>query len=103
VNCSNLGLLDGETADLGNTGAILVIDLVEVLDHSLLDVHAAIFHSITNVSNDGLSLLIIEHLSEQSSGLLVVIVGVEVGISASLTGDSPFVVSVSFIFNGTVQ
>jgi len=74
-----------------------------VLDHSLLDVHATILHGTTNVFNDGLSLLIIENLSEQSSRLLVVVIRVLVRISASFTGDSPFVLSVTLVLNGSVQ
>ena len=80
-----------------------MINLVEVGDHSLFDIHAAVLQATTNVLNNCLSLLIIENSSEKLSWLLIVIIRMLVSISTSITSNSPLVVCVGFIFSGSVQ
>lgn len=78
---------------MGDSSTILGVNLVEKLDLSLLNVSSNWLHSANDVINKISSLLFVEDLSEQSSRLLEVVVGVAVCESSSCAGHrlrSPF-------------
>jgi hypothetical protein len=75
-------------ADLGgNAGSVLVVDLVEVSDESLLDVTTALAERAGEVLNQVSAVGVVVDLSEEGARLLVVVVRVLVWVSADSAAD----------------
>jgi len=66
---------------------------------SILNVLAALAQGTRDVSNECLAHVLIEHLVEKSTGLLVVIVGVHVRVSTNLTSDGMAGPGSGFVLN----
>ena len=80
---SEFGVVEADADVLGNSGAVFLVNLQEVLHHSLLNVLAALAQVAGNVLNQVISVSLAEHLSEKSSRLLVVVIGVVVLVVVS--------------------
>lgn len=80
-----------------------MVDLVEMLDHALLDISAALAKRTGDVLNQVLSVSVGEHLSEELTGLLVVVVGVRQGVATDFTGDGEFGLGVALVLNRAVE
>jgi len=80
-----------------------VVDLVEVLDHALLDVSAALAKATGNVRDDILSVLIAKDLSKELTRLLVVVVGVGKLVTASDSSHGVLSLGVALVLDGAVQ
>ena len=86
----------------GNSSSVFVVDLVEVGEHALLDVASGLTKEATDVGNDIFAVLVREDLSEKSAGLLIVVVGVLVGVSATFSLELDLSLSVRLVLNGAV-
>ena len=85
---SNFGELDGDVDTLCDSLTIFRINLVEKLDHLLLDVSSNTGQGTNEVLNKVSSVSLTHDLSEESPRLLEVGVRVLVGISGSISTDS---------------
>ncbi len=80
---SHFGELHRDTKSLGNSLTVFRVNLVEKLDHLLLNVSSGATEGTADVLNEVSSVSLGHDLSEQSSWLLEVSVGVLVGVSSS--------------------
>ena len=82
---SDLGELSWDAEALGNSLTILGINFVEKLDHLLLDFSSGTTETAADVLDQVSPVSFIHYLSEQSPGLLEIIIGVLVRVSACET------------------
>ena len=101
--CSDLGKLDRDAEALGNSLTILRVDLVEELDHLLLDVSPSTAERTADVLNEVSSVSLVHDLSEESSGLLEIIIRVLVRVSASESGHSELTLLLAGVLNGAIM
>ena len=84
---SDLGKVSRDTKALGNSLTILGINLVEKLDHLLLDFSSGTTKTATDVLDQMSPVSLVHYLSEESSGLLKIIIGVLMRVSACKAGE----------------
>jgi hypothetical protein len=77
----------GDVKSLGNSLTVFGVNLVELLDHLLLDVSSSATERPNNVLNKMSSICLIHHLSKESSWLLEIGVGMFMGIPSSVSTD----------------
>jgi len=98
--CSQSGLLNGESDALGDTSAVLGVNLVQMLDEALLDISTALTESTRDVVHDLLAHLIIEDLAEEGAWLLIVVIGVGVSVATGLARHLLLSPGVDAVLNG---
>lgn len=98
--CSQPGLLDGQANELSDATSVFGIDLVEMLDHALLDVAAALAETASDVSDCLCTHFVVEDFAEELARLLVVVVGVLVRVATGLANHSLLFPGVDFVLNG---
>ena len=79
---SDLGKMSRDAETLGNSLTILGINLVEKLDHLLLDLSSGTAETAADVLDQASSFSFVQYLSEESSRLLEIIIGVLMRVSA---------------------
>jgi len=91
--------LDGETETLSNSATIFGITLVENLNLSFLDVSSGVLKVSSDVFNQVVSINILHDLSEQSTGLGKVVIGVSGSVSLNHTSHLERSVSEALFFS----
>lgn len=100
---SKLGFLHRQADFGGNLGTVLVVDLVEVCYESFLDVSSAFGEGARDVVNQVGAISVVKHLPEKRTGLLVVVVGVLVRVSASGALNRMLMPGVLLVLNRTLS
>ena len=100
---SDLGKVSGDAKALGNSLTILRINLVEKLDHLLLDFSSGTTETAADVLDQVSPVSLIHHLSEESSGLLEIIIGVLMRVSASEAGERKLSLLLAWVLNRAVM
>lgn len=98
-----LGSVGGDAESLGDTFTVLRIDLGEESDLLLLNALSGVFEGSNNVVHEVSSVFLSHDLSEESTGLLEVVVLVDVLVSASLARNSLLRPGLSRVFTDVVH
>ena len=99
---SDLGKVSGNAKALGNSLTILRINLVEKLDHLLLDFSSGTTETAADVLDQVSPVSLVHYLSEESSGLLEIIIGVLMRVSASEAGERKLSLLLAWVLNWAV-
>lgn len=99
---SDLGELSWDAEALGNSLTILGINLVEKLDHLLLDFSSGTTETAADVLDQVSPVSLVHYLSEESSGLLEIIIGVLMRVSASEAGERKLSLLLAWVLNWAV-
>lgn len=99
---SDLGKVSRDTEALGNSLTILGINLVEKLDHLLLDFSSGTTETAADVLDQVSPVSLVHYLSEESSGLLEIIIRVLMRVSASEAGERKLSLLLAWVLNWAV-
>ena len=84
---SQFSLVDWDSDCLGKSSSVVWVDLVEVCEHSLLNISSCLTEWSGQVGDQMLSVSLGENLLPQSSWLLVVGIWVSIFVSTDLSGN----------------
>ena len=84
---SQFSLVDWDSDCLGKSSSVVWVDLVEVCEHSLLNISSSLTEWSGQVGDQMLSVSLGENLLPQSSWLLVVGIWVSIFVSTDLSGN----------------
>ena len=99
---SDLGKVSRDTKALGNSLTILGINLVEKLDHLLLDFSSGTTETAADVLDQVSPVSLVHYLSEESSGLLEIIIRVLMRVSACEAGERKLSLLLAWVLNWAV-
>lgn len=99
---SDLGKVSRDTKALGNSLTILGINLIEKLDHLLLDFSSGTTETAADVLDQVSPVSLVHYLSEESSGLLEIIIRVLMRVSASEAGERKLSLLLAWVLNWAV-
>ena len=100
---SNLGKLSRDAETLSDSLTVFRINLVELLDHLLLNVSSGATKTAANIFNKVSSVSFVHDLSEESSGLLEIVIGMLMRVSASESSHREFNLLLAWILNRAIQ
>jgi len=95
--------LSRNTEALCNSLTILRVNFVEKLNHLFLDVSPGTSETTANVLNKVSSVSFIHDFSEESSGLLVIIIRMLVRVSASKTSNGELSLLLAWVLNWAIK
>ena len=99
---SDLGELSWDPEALGNSLTVLGINLVEKLDHLLLDFSSGTTETAADVLDQMSPVSFIHYLPEQSPGLLEIVIGVLMRVSARETCECKLSLLLAWVLNWAV-
>ena len=100
---SHLSVSQWDSNSLGESGSVIRMDLVNMLEESLLDVSSGTAERSRQVLNDSLSLSLVKHFLPKSSWLLVVGIWMSRSVSCYESGNWIFGPSLGWVLNWAVE